>query len=421
MTAYTILTILICLSAGFAYINHRFIRLPFVIGLFLLSTILSLLVLTARVWLPLPYEQLRNFVEQTDISRAILDVLLGFLLFAGALHTSWGDMRRQLAPVGLLAIGGVLVSTAIIGSLLYGLTCLVGVQVSLVYCLLFGAIISPTDPIAVIGILTQVGVPKKIETLIVAESLFNDGVGVVTFISLLAVAKTGGFDIGHFSMLFVQEAVGGVLFGLVLGIVLHYLMRSIDSYDAEVLLTIAFVMAGYSTANSLHISGALAMVVMGLLVGNYKHDEVMSDTSHEYVQKFWTVIDAVLNAILFILVAMVLVVIEFRAIYALIGVIAVVIVLFSRAVVVYIPHWLLPRIAYYNRKEARVIVWGGLRGGLSMAMALSLPESEHRHMILIATYCCVLFSIVVQGLTVGRLAKTICSVPPVTPAGSKAS
>ncbi|MBS1596549.1 MAG: sodium:proton antiporter [Bacteroidetes bacterium] len=411
MTAYTILTILICLSAAFAYINHRFIRLPFVIGLFLLSTVLSLLVLSARVWLPLPYEQLRNFVEQTDISRAILDVMLGLLLFAGALHTSWAAMRGQLAPVALLAIGGVLVSTAVIGGLLYGLTMLLGLQVPLVYCLLFGAVISPTDPIAVIGILTQVGVPKKIETLIVAESLFNDGVGVVTFISLLGVAHTGSFDIGHFSMLFVQEAVGGVIFGLVLGIILHYLMASIDSYDTEVLLTLAFVLAGYSAANALHISGALAMVVMGILVGNYKQDEVMSDISHEYVQKFWTVIDAVLNAILFILVAMVLVVIEFRAIYALIGVVAVVIVLLSRALVVYLPRWLLPSIAYYNKKEARVIVWGGLRGGLSMAMALSLPESESRHMILIATYFCVLFSIVVQGLTIGRVAKTICSIP----------
>lgn len=410
MSAYTILTILICLSAAFAYINHRFIRLPFVIGLFVLSTVLSLLVLSTRVWLPLPYAQLRTFVDQTDISRAILDVMLGLLLFAGALHTNWGDMRRQLAPVALLAVGGVLVSTAVIGGLLYALTMALGIAVPLVYCLLFGAVVSPTDPIAVIGILTKARVPKKIETLIVAESLFNDGVGVVTFISLLAVAQTGGdFSFGSFSLLFVQEAVGGVLFGLALGLVLHYLMRSIDSYDTEVLLTIAFVMAGYSGANALHISGALAMVVMGLLVGNYKQDEAMSDVSHEYVQKFWTVIDAVLNAILFILVAMVLVVIEFRAMYALIGVLAVVIVLLSRVLVVYLPRWLLPRIAYYNRKEARVIVWGGLRGGLSMAMALSLPESEPRHMILIATYCCVLFSIVVQGLTIGRLARTICA------------
>ena len=191
--------------------------------------------------------------------------------------------------------------------------------------------------------------------------------------------------------------------------------------DVEVLLTIAFVMAGYSAANALHISGALAMVVMGLLVGNYKQEAAMSDVSHEYVQKFWTVIDAVLNAILFILVAMVLVVIEFRAIYALIGVAAVVIVLLSRALVVYLPRWLIPSIAYYSSKEARVIVWGGLRGGLSMAMALSLPESEHRHLILIATYCCVLFSILVQGLTVGRLARTICPATPTPPTTSKES
>lgn len=406
MSGYTILTILICLSAFFAYVNHRIIKMPFVIGLFFLSTILSLLVLSSKLWIPLPYSQLKAFVEEADISKYILDVMLGFLLFAGSLHTNWSDIRKQLAQVALLAVGGVIVSTVIIGSLFYGLAFLLHIDISYVYCLVFGALISPTDPIAVIGILTQARVPKKIETVIVAESLFNDGVGVVMFIALFEMMRSGGsFSVTHFGMLFCQEAIGGLLFGLVLGLALHYLMESIDDYDTEVLLTIAFVMAGYSTANALHVSGALAMVIMGLLVGNYKQEDAMSDATHEYLSKFWSLLDVILNAILFILVAMVLVVIEFKVRYVIAGVIAVFIVMLSRAIVVYVPKWTLPRIIYFNNKEARLVVWGGLRGGLSIAMALSLPDSETRHLILICTYCCVLFSILVQGLTVDRFAR----------------
>jgi CPA1 family monovalent cation:H+ antiporter len=407
MSSYTILTILICLSAFFAYVNHRFIRMPFVIGLFFLSTILSLVILSSKLWLPIPYSQLKAIVEQADISKYILDIMLGFLLFAGSLHTSWSDIRQQWRQVTLLAVGGVLVSTVIIGSLFYGVTVLLHMEIDIIYCFLFGALISPTDPIAVIGILTKANVPKKIETVIVAESLFNDGVGVVTFVALLEIARAGGgsFSVSHFGMLFCQEAVGGILFGLALGLILHYIMRSIDHYDTEVLLTIAFVMAGYSAANALHVSGALAMVIMGLMVGNYKTDDVMSDVSHEYITKFWELLDVILNAVLFILIAFVLVVIEFHTRYVIAGAVAVVIVLLSRVVIVYAPKLITPRLIPYDHAEVRLIVWGGLRGGLSIAMALSLPESEARHPVLIATYFCVLFSILVQGLTVERFAK----------------
>lgn len=408
MSSYTILTILICLSAGFAYINHRFIRMPFVIGLFFLSTILSLIILSSKLWLPLHFGQLKIFVEQTDISKYILDIMLGFLLFAGSLHTSWSDIRRQLKQVTLLAVGGVLMSTVIIGYLFYGLTLLFHLNIDLLYCLLFGALVSPTDPIAVIGILTKAGVPKKIETVIVAESLFNDGVGVVTFIALSEMMISGNsFSIAHFGMLFLQQAIGGLVFGLVLGMVLHYLLRSLDHYDTEVLLTIAFVMAGYSAANALHVSGALAMVIMGLLVGNYETKDTMSDISQEYVHKFWELIDVILNAVLFILIALVLVVIEFKASYMYAGIAAIFIVLLSRIMVVYLPKLIWPRLIPYTHQEVRLVVWGGLRGGLSIAMALSLPDSEAKHLILIATYFCVVFSILLQGLTIKPLARAI--------------
>lgn len=265
--------------------------------------------------------------------------------------------------------------------------------------------IAPTDPIAVLGILTKANVPKKTESIIVGESLFNDGVGVVVFVALLLTLKTGVFSFSNFGLLFLQEAVGGVTVGLALGYVLHLLLKSIDHYETEILLTIAFVMAGYTISNSFHISGALAMVVMGLLVGNYKQNLAMSDLTQEYVHKFWKLLDVILNALLFILIAFVLVVIDFESSYVLVGISAVFIVLLSRYIVVYLPHLVAPRLLNLTNKEAKIIAWGGLRGGLSIALVLSLPDSETKNILLIATYFCVLFSIIVQGLTIEKVAK----------------
>ncbi|TXF74935.1 cation:proton antiporter [Chryseobacterium sp.] len=407
MNIYLGLTVLICLSAGFAYVNRRFLKLPFVIGLFLLSTLLSLVVISSKLWLHLPTDEIKAYIELADIDNIVLNYLLGFLLFAGALHTNWNNLKEQIKPIATFALGGVLLSTVIIASLFYGLIGIFHLEIDFTYCLIFGALISPTDPIAVLGILTKAKVPKKLEYTIVGESLFNDGVGVVVFIALLDTLNTGSFSFSHFGILFIQEAVGGILMGLVLGYCLHLLLKSIDHYETEILLTLAFVMAGYTFCNYIHISGALSMVVMGLMAGNFRQKIAMSDTTQEYVHKFWELLDVVLNAILFILIAFVLIVIDFNATYIMVGLISVVIVLLSRMLIVFLPHRAFPKLLKLTDREAGIISWGGLRGGLSLALVLSLPYSETKNILLIATYFCVLFSIIVQGLTIEKLAKRL--------------
>ncbi|MCW4468962.1 sodium:proton antiporter [Flavobacterium sp. MFBS3-15] len=409
MNGYHLLVILISLSAGFAYINHRYIKMPFVIGLFFLSSVLSLFVLSARWWDLPHYEEIRGVLAKVNLNEFILDIMLGFLLFAGSLHTHWADIKKQIRPISLFAVGGVVISTILIAFMLSWISGFFGVQVDFMYCLIFGALISPTDPIAVLGILTKANVSKKIESTIVGESLFNDGVGVVIFIALLETIRKGGgeVDFGDFGMLFLQEAVGGILFGLLLGIALHKLLKSIDNYETEVLLTVAFVMAGYSISAMMHLSGALAMVVMGLLVGNYKRELSMSDKTQEYVHKFWELVDVILNAILFISIAFVLVVIDFDSSYIIVGLLSVLIVLLSRIIIVYLPKILVPRWVNLSNNEAGVIIWGGLRGGLSIALVLSLPEGENKLILMVATYACVVFSILVQGLTIGKVAKRL--------------
>jgi monovalent cation:H+ antiporter, CPA1 family len=409
MNSYLLITILLTLSAVFAYINHRFIKMPFVIGLFFLSTILSLFVISSKFWNIEHYDSIKTIIEGTDISKIILEIMLGFLLFAGSLHTSWSDIRNQIKAVSLFALGGVLLSTIIIATLFYEICLAFNNPIAFIHCLIFGALISPTDPIAVLGILTKANVSKKIEATIVGESLFNDGVGVVVFIALLDTLKLGSssVDFVHFGSLFMQEAIGGLTFGLILGYLLHKLLKSIDNYEAEVLLTIAFVMSGYGLCSYLHLSGALAMVIMGLFVGNYKQDSAMSDHTQEYIHKFWELIDVILNAVLFISIAFVLVVIEFKTTYIIIGIISIFIVLISRIIIVYLPNLLLPKFTNISNKEAKLIVWGGLRGGLSIALVLSLPSSAAKDLLLIATYMCVVFSILFQGLSIEKFAKKL--------------
>jgi CPA1 family monovalent cation:H+ antiporter len=405
MNIYFALTILICLSASFAYVNQRFFKLPFVIGLFFLSTVLSLFVISSKLWLNIPLQEIKTYIELANIDKIILKYLLGFLLFAGALHTKWNELKQQIRPIATFALGGVLLSTIIIAALFYGITQIFNLDISFIYCLIFGALISPTDPIAVLGILTKANVPKGTKYTIVGESLFNDGIGVVIFIALLDTVSTGEFSFSHFGLLFMQEAIGGILMGLAMGYFLYLLLKSINHYQTEVLLTLAFVMAGYTFCNYLHLSGALSMVVMGLMVGNFRQNVAMSDTTQEYVHKFWELLDVILNAALFILIAFVLIVIDFKTKYIWVGLISVFIVLLSRIIIVYLPHLVFPKLLKLTNKEAKIISWGGLRGGLSLALVLSLPDSETKNILLIAAYFCVLFSIIIQGLTIEKLAK----------------
>lgn len=405
MTLYEIVIILICLSATFAYINQKYLKLPFVIGLFFLSTLLSVFVITSQFWMDLHIENIKIYLENAKIDELIIDIFLGFLLFAGAMHTNWANLKTQIRTIASFALGGVILSTIIIATLFFYTAQLLGLEISYIFCLLFGALISPTDPIAVLGILKKAGVPKKIESIIVGESLFNDGIGVVIFIALLHTLKVGDFDASYFGILFVQEAVGGILLGLIYGYFLHVLLKRIDHYETEVLLTLAFVMGGYYFANYFHISGALSMVVMGLMVGNFRTGVAMSSTTTEYVHKFWELVDVVLNALLFIVIAFVLIVVDFELKYVLLGLLSLIIVLATRAFLVYLPLQAFPKFFNLSRKDARVISWGGLRGGLSLALVLSLPDSSSKEILLVATYFTVLFSILVQGLTVGKVAQ----------------
>ena len=407
MSSYLLLVILISLSAAFSYINHRFIKMPFVIGLFFLSTILSIAVLSSKLWNAHQYSEIKNIIEHTDISKLILNIMLGFLLFAGSLNVKWQNIKRQLRPITIYAFGGVILSMFIIAALFYIICNSTGTHIGFIYCLLFGVLISPTDPISVLGILTKAGVSQKTESIIVGESLFNDGISVVIFITLLETLKSGSnnFDFLHFGVQFLLEAAGGIFFGLVSGYILYLLLKSIDDYETEVLLTISFVMAGYMLCSYLHLSGALAMVIMGLFVGNYKQNEAMSHITLDYVYKFWELIDVILNAILFIGIAFVLLVIDFKTKFFIIGLSSIIMVLVSRIIIVYLPKLIFPKLTNINNKEAKLIIWGGLRGGLSIALVLSLPDSEFRQILMIATYICVVFSILAQGLTIEKIAK----------------
>lgn len=406
---YFLFTLLICTSAIFAYINYKFLKMSFVIGLFFLSFCVSLLLIKSNLLQTPHIVELKAFIKSFNISKFILEILLGFLLFAGSLHTKWDEIKKYLKQIALLSILGVLISTLFIAALFYGICELLHLGTPFIYCLLFGALISPTDPIAVIGILTKANVSKKIESIIVGESLFNDGIGVVVFISLLHTLNSGStsLHLGEFGLLFLQEAIGGIAIGLALGFILHRLLKSIDQYETEVLLMLAFVMGGYSLSLYLHLSGALAMVVMGLLIGNFKKEKSMSSVTKEYVNKFWELMDVILNAILFIIIALVIVVIDFQPIFFLLGLAGIVIVLLSRIFVVYLPKLLAPKLMGLTKQESKLMVWGGLRGGLSIALVLSLPESESKNMLTIVTYMCVLFSILIQGLTIGKLAKKV--------------
>lgn len=409
MPSYYYIIILISLAAFFAYINQRFIKLPFVIGLFFLSSLFSLFALGIKSTYSLPFDQIRDLVINTDISKSVLNIFLGFLLFAGSMHTNWFTLKKYLKDISVLALGGVIFSTIFVAVAFYYVSHWLGLEVPFLYCLIFGALISPTDPIAVLSILKAAKVPEKIEVTLVGESLFNDGVGVVIFIALTQMLSAGvvEFDFPHFGFLFLQEAGGGITFGLVLGYILHYLLKTINHYETEVLLTLAFVMLGYFISAQIHISGALAMVIMGLMVGNFRKVEAMSTNTEEYVAKFWELLEIILNALLFLMIALVLVVLDFNLKYMILGVLTIIILMASRYFTVNIPRKLSLTILKIEKAESRIIIFGGLRGGLSLALVMALPASETKDILMIVTYICVAFSILIQGTTIGGLSKRL--------------
>ena len=403
MTLMHTVTILVCLSAGFSYLNHRYIKLPVAIGLMAMALAMSLVLLCLG---KLGYgieSQARSFVQRIDFGEALLHGMLSFLLFAGALHVNLDDLLDQKWFIGTLACGGVLVSTAIVGSLTYlGLEWL-GHPIPLIAAFLFGALISPTDPIAVLGILKNANAPKRLEIKITGESLFNDGVGVAVFLVLLAMAESGRVTPEAMGWLLLQEAVGGIVLGLALGYGAYLMLKSIDQHSVEILITLALVMGGYAVADVLHTSGPIAVVVAGLLIGNQGRHLAMSDTTREYLDTFWELIDELLNAILFVLIGLEVLVLSFKDEYLVAGLLVIPLVLFARFVSVSLPVQLFRLFEDLTNRATLILTWGGLRGGISVAMALSLPASPYRDAIVTMTYIVVVFSILVQGLTIERL------------------
>jgi len=409
MSLFVIITILIVLSALFGYINVRFLKMPNTIGLMVITILFTLAVLAISLFDETLLEKEKELISQIDFETVLLDIMLSFLLFAGALHTNFQQLKIQRKPIFTFATLGTITSTFLVGVFTFYLLKLVGIPVDFIYCLLFGALISPTDPIAVLGILKQVGAPKKLETKIVGESLFNDGVGVVIFLTIYQIAKGGAHvSLGHVAEMFLVEVGGGIVLGLLLGWITYRLLKSIDDYDTEVIITIAAVMGGTVLAQYLHLSAPLAMVTTGLMVGNDTvRKSAMSEVTEQYVDKFWELVDVLLNTILFVMIGMEILVLTFNGKYILAGILAIPMLLFARYLSLMLPIKFFAKKLDFIPNTNLIMTWGGLRGGISIALALSLTVEMHRDLFLVMTYIIVVFSIIGQGLTVGKLIKKL--------------
>jgi CPA1 family monovalent cation:H+ antiporter len=406
MNLFDILALLITLTAIFSYINHCYLRMPLPIGVMLIGLIMSLGLLALK---PLGIDltsQASTILGEIDFNQTLMHGMLSYLLFAGALHVNLTDLAEQKWLIATLATLGVLASTTIVGVLLWLLLGLIDIDLPFLYCLVFGALISPTDPIAVLAILRTAHAPKSLETKITGESLFNDGVGIVVFVLISSIAF-GETDItlSAVAIFFLQEAMGGVVFGFVIGGITYAMLKRVDNYQVEILLTLALVTGGYAMAEVLHVSAPIAIVVAGLMIGNHGRLLAMSAVTRERLDTFWELIDEILNAVLFVLIGLEILVITFGPHLLIAGALSVLIVLIARFVSVGVPILIIRKFRELTPGVIKILTWGGLRGGISVALALSLPASAERETILAITYCVVVFSILVQGLTIGRLIK----------------
>lgn len=414
MDYYSITTVLVVLSALFGYINVRFLKLPITIGLMVITIVFTSVILFIGQFDNTLLLREKEFIQSIDFETVLLDIMLSFLLFAGALHTNFSQLKVQRGPILAFATFGVLVSTFLVGTVIFYVLQLMGFEVTYINCLLFGALISPTDPIAVLGILKKAGAPKKLETKIVGESLFNDGVGVVIFLTIYAIAAQPNvpLDVSDILTLFGQEVIGGLVLGLILGWATFRLMRSIDSYEIEVILTLAAVMGGTAIAHKFHLSAPLAMVAAGLMVGNDKaRNTAMSEITEAYVDKFWELIDVLLNTILFVMIGMEMLVLTFGKNYFYAGLLAIPLILLCRYVSLWLPIRIFAKKLDFVPKTNLIMTWGGLRGGISIALALSLTSEMHRELFLVITYVVVVVSIVGQGLTVEPIIRKLTTSP----------
>jgi len=414
MSIFSISAVLVGLSALFGYINHRFLRLPHTIGLVVIALAASLSIIGYDLIDPSVHigQRVTGVLRQIDFNETLMHGMLSFLLFAGALHADFSAFKTKRLTIGVMAVLGTLISTFVVGALMWFLFGLLGINMPFIWALVFGALISPTDPVAVLGLFKTVEVPDTLQAKMAGESLFNDGVGVVVFTVVVAIAIGGGesggdMEVADIIKLFFTEAVGGTVLGLVAGYIGYRAMYGINEPSLEVLITLALVMVTYALALSWHLSGPIAMVVAGMFIGNRGVKYAMSKETRDYVLTFWTLIDEILNSVLFLLIGLeVLVVAESIANFE-VALLAIPVTLLARSLSVIIPITILSRWETFTRGAVPVLIWGGLRGGIAVALALSLPDIEYKVTILSITYGVVLFSIIVQGLTVKPLVERV--------------
>jgi len=410
MATYQIISIIVLLTSIFAYINDRYIKWPPTIGIMALSLMTSIAVATLGQVVPVLHSSAVKMVHSINFELVLMKIMLSFLLFAGAIRVEIKKLRVEALAVLVLATLGICISTLLVSVMTWALFGAFRLPVPYVYCALFGALISPTDPIAVIGILKQAGIPETLETKIAGEALFNDGVAVVVFLTIAEVARGGpqSVSIIDITLLLGQEAIGGLAFGALAGYLSYRILRSIDNYRVEVLITLSLVMCGYAFADYLHVSAPIAMVVIGVMLGSGQVvNSTFSTTSRDYLGKFWHLIDEIFNAILFLLVGLEMLVISIKGRVFLIGCLLIGGVLLARWLSVLVPVFLLRNRVTFEEHAVAILTWGGLRGGISVALALSLPENMHRTEFLLCTYLVVIFSIIGQGLTIGPFSRRL--------------
>lgn len=408
MSLLSITSILITVSALFAFVNYRTLKLPNTIGIMVISLLFSLaLVLMGNAGFGDAERIASNIVGQIEFDEALLNGMLGFLLFAGAMHINIDHLLARKWTIGLLASVGVITSMFLVAACAYYLFQVFGFYVPFIYCLLFGSLISPTDPIAVMGILKTAGASKSLEIKIAGESLFNDGVAIVVFLAIFGMAVNGeAFDPQRIGLLFVQEAFGGAVFGFICGWVVLQMLKRVDNYHVEILLTLALVSGGATAAAGLHLSAPIAVVVAGLMIGNHGRRDAMSNTTVQHLDSFWELIDEILNAVLFLIIGLEVMVLSLDLKLWTAGVVMAVLVLICRLISVGIPVNLLRKLnREFHPHAVKILTWGGLRGGISVALALSIPPGPERDLIVAVTYVIVVLSILVQGLSIGKLIK----------------
>jgi CPA1 family monovalent cation:H+ antiporter len=420
MTFFEIGAFLIGLSAVFGYINHKVLRLPHTIGLVMMALAASLAIILIELLYPVVHvsQIVTGVLNQIDFHETVMRGMLSFLLFAGALHVDFSVFRSQAQAIALMATMGILISTFFIGGATWLLLNYFGIETPFIWALVFGALISPTDPVAVLGLFKTVHVPETLEAKMAGESLFNDGVGVVVFTVVVAIAVGSGGHGGETTLLsivelFLTEAVGGAVLGLIAGYVGYRAMYHIDEHNLEVLITLAVVMVTYVVALRIHMSGPIAMVVAGLFIGNKGMKLAVSENTRDHVQKFWSLIDEILNSVLFLLIGLEVLVIGQRVDHLGVALLAIPVTLAARWISVYIPISILSRWKSFTKGAVPILTWGGLRGGIAVALALSLPINEYKPTILTITYAVVLFSIIVQGLTIKPLVERLVGKHPI--------